>query len=139
MIKEKEHRNNYIFHITESEKAISIIRNGFTMKPLRHHNRFDGYSSVFGDESVDKIFAAYFYDDLRSLSGDFRWTYKRLSLFDGKSRSVIFVPIQELKIAGFLLYDDFYETGKPITNFTMAVSSQLNIIPGDIFRFLAQR
>lgn len=136
MIKEKEHRFSYLFHITESEKAIDIIRNGFVMKPLRYHNRNGGYSAAFGKENIDEMYAAYFFDDIKTLSNNFTGTYKRVSYFNGKRHSVIFAPVQELKKAGFFLCDDFYEQGKPITNYTMAVSNKLKIIPGSVFRFL---
>jgi len=132
----KKHRFSYLFHVTESEKAINIIRNGFVMKPLRYHNSKGGYSATFGEKNIDEMHAAYFFDDIKTLSSYFTGEYKQVRYFNGKAQSVIFAPVQELKKAGFFLYDDFYEHGKPITNFTMAVSNKLKIIPGSIFRFL---
>lgn len=136
MIKEKEHNLSYLFHIAESKNALNIIRNGFVMKSLRCHDTLGGYSAAFGNKNLDEMYAAYFFDDIKTLSNNFTGTYKQDGHFSGKKYSVIFVPIQELKKAGFFLCDDFYMQGEPITNFTMAVSNKLKIIPGSVFRFL---
>ncbi|MBU2759053.1 hypothetical protein HAQ01_04970 [Acidithiobacillus thiooxidans] len=136
MVKEKECNSSYLFHIAESGSALNIIRNGFAMKPLRCHDSFGGYSEMFGNKNLDGIYAAYFFDDIKTLSNNFTGTYKQVSIHNGKRHSVIFVHVQELKKAGFFICDDFYEPGKPITSFTMAISNKLKIIPGNIFRFL---
>lgn len=135
MIKEKEHKSNHLFHITESKNALNIIQNGFIMKPLRCHDSRGGYSAAFGSENIDEIYAAYFFDNIKTLSNSFTGPSYNSS-YNKKSHSVIFTSVKEMKKLGLFLFDDFYQQDKPITNYTMAVSNKLKIIPGSIFRFL---